>query len=217
MAARAKPAPAADLAQRQKPVQARAIRSRAHILEVAGSLLEEVGFDGFNTNLLADRADVRVRTVYRYFPNKLAVVAAVGEILFEKWARWNTAHFEIIATPGSDWEAQLPKMLNEWGARLSREPGGWAVLQTLNAIPQLRELDRAAFEGLAVQWREAIQRRAPRHEGDLTSLSYAIITVTYAYFDSFGRLPEDQRPLVASELAGMIAMRLRPVLDGAEQ
>lgn len=203
-----------ELQPRRKPVQERAIRSRAHILHTAGNLLDEVGLDAFNTNLLAERADVRVRTVYRYFPNKWAVVAAIGEDLFELLAKWTQPFFDIIATPGSDWERQLPKMIQDWGERLSRHPGGWAVLQALNIIPVLREMDRQAFDDLADQWRSAILQRVPDYEGDLDATTYAIIVLFYAYFDNYPRIPEPLRSQVARELAEMTAARLRPILNG---
>ena len=41
---------------RQVPTQARAQKTVEHILATAGDLLAEVGTDGFNTNLLAERA-----------------------------------------------------------------------------------------------------------------------------------------------------------------
>ena len=45
------------------------------MLEAAARLLEREGLDAFNTNAIAKEADVRVSTVYRYFPNKQAILA----------------------------------------------------------------------------------------------------------------------------------------------
>ena len=65
-----------DLAQRLAPRQARSRATIEHVLEVSAELLEEVGLDGFNTNLLAQRAGVGTRAIYRYFPNKFAIILA---------------------------------------------------------------------------------------------------------------------------------------------
>ncbi|MCA9645888.1 MAG: helix-turn-helix transcriptional regulator, partial [Myxococcales bacterium] len=69
---------------RVKPVQARAIQTVEHILRTAADLLAEVGVDQFNTNLLAERADVRVRTVYRYFLDKHAVILCLAERMYQR-------------------------------------------------------------------------------------------------------------------------------------
>lgn len=211
---RSKTAPRyADLEQRREPVQLRAVRSRANILEVAAALLEDVGLDAFNTNLLAERANVRVRTIYRYFPNKFAVIAAVGEELMAKWADWNAAHLAAIGVPNSDWRTVLSRMIAEWFANVSQESGGWAVLQALGAIPQLRALDRAAFEGIAKRWEDTLHRRAPHLGADAVPLSFAIVSTFYGFIDSYVRVPPEHRAHIARELETMIAGRLAPVFD----
>lgn len=201
----------ADLGKRREPVQQRAIQARSHILQVARSLLEEVGLDAFNTNLLADRAEVRVRTVYRYFPNKLAVIAAIGEELVSKWAHWNVAYFEAIAQPDSDWRTALSQMIAEWFTNVSNENGGWAVLQAMNAIPELRDLDRAAFQRLSRSWEATIRSRVPNFEGNVTALSFAIVSTFYGFIDSYMRVPAEFRSQIAQELEAMLIARLMPL------
>lgn len=201
----------ADLGKRHEPVQKRAIEARNHILQVARTLLEEVGLDAFNTNLLADRADVRVRTVYRYFPNKFAVIAAIGEELMSKWAHSNTAYLEAIAQQDSDWRASLSQMIAEWFKDVSHENGGWAVLQAMNAVPELRDLDRAAFQRLSRTWEATIRSRAPTFVGDSMALSYAIVITLSGFTDSYMRVPAEFRPQLARELEAMLVARLTPL------
>lgn len=201
----------ADLGKRREPVQQRAIQARSHILQTARSLLEEVGLDAFNTNLLADRADVRVRTVYRYFPNKLAVIAAIGEEMVGKWTDWNLAYFEAIAQPDRDWREALSQMIAEWFSNVSNENGGWAVLQAMSVVPELRELDRAAFQRLSRTWEVTIRSRVPDIEADVVALSFALVSTFYGFIDSFMRVPAEFRPQFAQELEAMLVARLTPV------
>lgn len=201
------------LQQRRMPVQARAQISRDRILEVASELLDEVGIDDFNTNLLAERAGVRVRTVYRYFPNKFSVIATIGEDMFERWKTWNADFFEEIARPGSDWTKALQAMLDGWIDRLASEKGARALLQALGAIPQLRDLDIAAYASLVQDFEDAIRRRIPDTEQDLSVLSHVITSSVYGLIDCYFRSPDGVRQLMAAELAEMIAGRLRATFD----
>ncbi|WEK47868.1 MAG: TetR/AcrR family transcriptional regulator [Candidatus Andeanibacterium colombiense] len=215
-AAHAVPA-APDLAARSEPVQERAIRSRAHILAVGRALLGEVGLDAFNTNLLAERADVRVRTIYRYFPNKLAVIAAIGEELIGKWANWESVYFDELVKPTSDWRALLVGLIGEWFGVVVRENGSWAVLQAMNAIPELRELDRVTFSRIAASWEAAIRARAPDAKTDVTALSYGIVSTFYGFIDSYMRVPEAVREQIPEQLHAMITARLGAVFNDGGQ
>lgn len=63
---------------RKIPSQTRALRTVDDILEAALQLLERDGEKGFNTNAVAERAGVSIGTLYRYFPDKGAILAALA-------------------------------------------------------------------------------------------------------------------------------------------
>jgi AcrR family transcriptional regulator len=47
------------------------------MLEACANLIEEVGYDGVTTTLIAERAGVAVGSLYQFFPDKRAVVQAL--------------------------------------------------------------------------------------------------------------------------------------------
>jgi AcrR family transcriptional regulator len=67
----------APLGYRKRPRQARAIATADVIIEAAIQLLARRGLGGFNTNAVAATAGVSVGTLYQYFANKDALMAAV--------------------------------------------------------------------------------------------------------------------------------------------
>ena len=73
---------------RTKPIQARSAAKFDLILDTAVVLLETEGWDGFSTNVLAERAGVGIQTLYRYFPNKLSVVATLAQRIIQEWNGW---------------------------------------------------------------------------------------------------------------------------------
>jgi AcrR family transcriptional regulator len=64
---------------RRLPRQHRAKETFDKILAVTSDLLVERGFEGVNTNIIAERAHVKPPAVYWYFPNKFALYYALAE------------------------------------------------------------------------------------------------------------------------------------------
>jgi AcrR family transcriptional regulator len=62
---------------RKAPRQVRAQRTVGFILDAAAYILAEHGLDGFTTNRVAERAGVNIASLYQYFPNKAAILAAL--------------------------------------------------------------------------------------------------------------------------------------------
>ncbi|WP_227287767.1 TetR/AcrR family transcriptional regulator [Boseongicola sp. H5] len=63
----------------RKPKQSRSKATVAAILEAAAQILAKEGWDGFNTNVVAQRAGVSIGSLYEYFPNKQALVDAIAD------------------------------------------------------------------------------------------------------------------------------------------
>jgi AcrR family transcriptional regulator len=67
----------ADLTPRKAPQQARALATRAAMLEAATHIIARGGLAAFNTNAVAERAGVSIGSLYQYFPNKDALMVAL--------------------------------------------------------------------------------------------------------------------------------------------
>jgi AcrR family transcriptional regulator len=80
------------------PRQARARASVEAVLEAAAQLLERDGAAGFNTNAVAERAGVSIGTLYRYFPDKRAILLALAR-------REMAAHNALVAERAGSGEA----------------------------------------------------------------------------------------------------------------
>jgi AcrR family transcriptional regulator len=62
---------------RRVPVQGRSVARVQRMLDACAALVDEVGYDGLTTTLLADRAGVAIGSVYQFFPDKRAIVQAL--------------------------------------------------------------------------------------------------------------------------------------------
>ena len=73
----ARPPPSPEM-ERRIPRQQRAQESCAAIFAATAQVLAREGMAGLSTNHIAARAGVSVGTLYQYFPNKQAVLLAMG-------------------------------------------------------------------------------------------------------------------------------------------
>jgi AcrR family transcriptional regulator len=64
---------------RNPPRQARSAARVELLLDVAEEVFEEVGYEAATTNLVASRAGVPVGTLYRWFPDKVALAEALTD------------------------------------------------------------------------------------------------------------------------------------------
>lgn len=155
---------------RRRPVQARSAATFDLILDTAIHLLEDVGWDGFTTNILAERAGIGIQTLYRYFPNKLSVVATLSQRAIEEWESW----FEdagVMSPPG-------PEVFSDGMAlfiqNVRNQTGGVAIRQAMNASLALRDLDRADNRRYAIRIVDTLIQRHP--EIDRKEAEAAILT-----------------------------------------
>jgi AcrR family transcriptional regulator len=70
------PSPVGPL--RRVPVQGRSLARVHRMLDACAELVDEVGYDGLTTTLLAERASVAIGSVYQFFPDKRAIVQALA-------------------------------------------------------------------------------------------------------------------------------------------
>src|SRR4051794_4156447 len=81
---------------RRKPVQQRSAQRVERMLEACASLIEELGYDGVTTTLIAERAGVAVGSLYQFFPDKRAVVQALTLRNLERFMATVVQRFDSV-------------------------------------------------------------------------------------------------------------------------
>lgn len=128
------------IADQRTPTQQRSIQRRQEILRTTAALLERVGFDDLTTILIAKELKISVGSLYHYFPNKQAILYALGE----HWLEEQTRVLEEIARhdlesldiPGFI-EFAFPRMLKVYREQRGLMP----LVQAMWAVPELCDLD----------------------------------------------------------------------------
>ncbi|MGI9286305.1 MAG: TetR/AcrR family transcriptional regulator [Pseudomonadales bacterium] len=129
-----------SLQPRRAPLQRRSQQRIQQILYATASLLEKVGLDDLTTILIAKELDISVGSLYHYFPNKHAILYALGE-------HW-LAEISVVLSDVERWD--LPALgcdgfveqYTEAMLVVYREQKGvLPLVQAMFAVPELRALD----------------------------------------------------------------------------
>ncbi|MYY19207.1 MULTISPECIES: TetR/AcrR family transcriptional regulator [unclassified Streptomyces] len=113
------PHPHANL--RRAPVQQRSAERLARILDAGAGLLDETGYEQLSTRAVADRAGVPIGSVYRFFPNKRALVDALAERNLDLYAERIAGRLDAV--PEREWRAAIDAVLDEYLAMKRTVPG----------------------------------------------------------------------------------------------
>lgn len=149
-----------ELLEKNRPQQQRAIKTYEAILSAAGELLCEVGLERISTNNIAERAGVTVPALYRYFPNKYAVINALAgrlmEVRTEVFVDW---YKQRVEGRGVDALLDGLESLLRDLYRVTRDfPGGLELIYGMQAMAPLQEVQQQSHwstaERFAKMWAE---------------------------------------------------------------
>jgi AcrR family transcriptional regulator len=127
------------LEARREPTQSRSRNTVARIREAAAWIIETEGLPRLNSNRIAEVAKVSVGTLYKFFPNKQAILASVV-------AEWNAERERSITEIARlNPSASLSEQIEDWFRYFVETPAAH-VLMTARALqfyPELNVVDEA--------------------------------------------------------------------------
>ena len=128
-----------ELDRKRAPTQTRALETCERILDAAANLLADVGIERLSTNLICERAGLSPPALYRYYPNKYAVLAELGvrlmmsqNELLEKWATPAT-----MKLPAAKFEERIRQLFLDTLEMTRKAIAGEWITRALRAVPSL--------------------------------------------------------------------------------
>lgn len=106
---------------RRAPVQQRSAERLVRILDACADLLDEVGYEQLTTRAVADRAQVPIGSVYRFFDNKRALADALAHRNLDRYA--DRIARRVGEVDGSDWRGAVDACLDEYLTMKRTVPG----------------------------------------------------------------------------------------------
>jgi AcrR family transcriptional regulator len=194
-----------------KPQQHRARSTYDSILEAAGELLAEVGVERLSTNLVCRRAGLTPPALYRYFPNKYALLKELGERLMAvqdeavfAWQEKLRSYDPKSVEDEADKRCQVEREVN---AITRRFPGGGWVMRALRAVPTLSAVRIKSREAVAERDFEQLVARFPHADKKVLRIAATLVVeVMYAATEMVMDQPELDADIISEEISYMAAL-----------
>ncbi|WP_425642224.1 TetR/AcrR family transcriptional regulator [Marinomonas gallaica] len=146
-----------SVSPRSEPVQSRSIKRTQQILDVTSELLETVGLNDLNTAIIAKEVGISVGSLYHYFPNKQAILYAMGKTWLDS--------IEVVLKEIQEWDLEALSLsefidqvvdINLHTYRQQRAV--LRLVQAMFSVPELRELDERHDDMVISQMSKVFKR-----------------------------------------------------------
>jgi AcrR family transcriptional regulator len=174
-------------------MQTRATKTVEAIVEAAARILETLGFEGYTTNAVAERAGVSIGSLYQYFPNKDAItLALIGR------EQASLLHEVTEAAAHADWKTALEQMVGAAVRHQLRRPSLARLLDVEEARLPGSDATMPASGAIYSAVRLLVSQAMPDDCQDIDRLTADVIGMTRGMTDMAGKMHEtDQSDLMS--------------------
>jgi AcrR family transcriptional regulator len=195
------------LAPRKHPTQRRARETVEAILAAATALFATHGYARTTTNGVADRAGVSIGSLYQYFPNKDALLAALHERHEARVGPVIARSLVVLADPAVTLERGLGALVRALGEAHDADPAlTRAVAVQSPQVPPLGSRQRKQAEHYVGRIETLLSGRSDVRPGDRRVMARVLVQAT----ESLTRWlvhdlpPEVDRRVVGDEVVRML-------------
>jgi len=201
------------LAAKKRPTQQRATETYEKILDVAARTLEEVGVERLSTNLVCERAGLTPPALYRYFPNKYALLCELGRRLMTsqnaRVGQWLT--LDVYRGTRTDLTHALEGLIIDTYQVTRDTVGGVWIMRAMRAVPAMQEVRLASHAAVSSGSADLLREALPHANPDqILLLSQIAVELIYSTVELLFDGPFDVRE-VARNVAEMMAYHLHRV------
>ena len=184
---------------RRQPAQVRSRARVERIIAAAGELISERGLEPVTLTDIAERADMALTAVYRYFPNKQSVLR---ELALQTFADDTDT---LIAT-GAEFDGSIDELIvygvNEFWRRHLEQPFRLQLRAAIHADAELSALDLEESRRNARTIAHLVARLSGRTDVDIIERQALLLV---ELIDSLMRLAARVEPAEADALLGDFA------------
>jgi AcrR family transcriptional regulator len=188
---------------RPTPQQERAARTHQLFLDTAERLFVEVGYDAMTMTAVAERAGTSIGALYRWFPDKTAVAAALlARYTVEIEQHWSS----LIAAAHTLTTAKFVESLIERTREFSQRRPAYFILHEARIRVSRSAAARKTLREAFVQ---AFQAKDPTlsHEKALL-IANVVVETAKGFLSVIAATPQNRRASVNAEFTKMLSLYL---------
>ncbi|WP_426400829.1 TetR/AcrR family transcriptional regulator (plasmid) [Ralstonia sp. R-29] len=199
-----------SLSAKMQPAQQRAAETYERILEVTAQTLADVGIERLSTNLVCERAGLTPPALYRYFPNKYALLCELGQRLMqqqnERVSKWIGP--DVFGGEVAHLELALEGLILDTYEVTEQTVGGVWIMRALRAVPALQEVRLDSHTQVTRAQTRLLAQALPHvSKADLELTCRVVVELIYATVEMLSDERRDVKA-VARTVASMIASQL---------
>lgn len=199
--------PAQLLEPKKMPAQKRAIETYELILKVTADVLADVGVERLSTNLVCKQAGLSPPALYRYFPNKYALLHELGVRLMRDQNDLveHCMQPEVLLNPGDLLYPALVKLFLETYRLTVDTPAGVWITRALRAVPMLNEVRIASHHLVTDQLQAAMSMVYPEADPVRLRINLRLsVEVLYSSMEMMFDDPSLELDVVADSSAWLV-------------
>lgn len=200
---------------KSRPAQKRSGNTFDHILSISAELLEEVGFEAISTNLICRRAGITPPALYRYFPNKYAVLKELGNRFMKRqndaYLAWSEQNPLPRTATDKEYEVKRLKSLQKVINSVTREiPAAVWIMRAMHAVPALLQVRLDSHNFVTNHSFAELRLHFPNADEDELRLAVRLATeVMYTATEMVFDNPHFDEDKINSEASEMVVQYFR--------
>lgn len=192
-----------DIASRPPAKQARALKKREQILDAVEALLSEIPPSGITTRLVAERAEVPIGSVYRYFANADDLLRS----LFESFNERTVEAVRTLPVTTANWRKDLERILAIVREAHDQHPAYGALM---SHVGRQDEEESAIYSVLSDR---IVKVASDLDEQAAQDIAATVISIVEAIEKRYDRLPDGKKAAAFREGERAVEAYLAIYLD----
>jgi AcrR family transcriptional regulator len=201
---------------RRLPQQARSRQRVDRILDAAAQVFEEIGYEAASTELIAMRANTSIGSLYRFFPDKSAIVYALAE----RYAQQMRALFATKFNPSAV-HYPLAKVVSDtvdaFDEFYTTQPSCRAIMLQSRVSAELQGVNQRVDREIVAQMEAFFALRQPQIEPKQRSLAALVSVEIAGALQLLSLAQEDElRQQIVDETKQVLTRYLQPLFPDSE-
>lgn len=172
-----------ELGLKKLPTQKRSQETYDLLLKAAAQVLADVGVDRLSTNLVCQEAGLSPTALYRYFPNKYALLHELGVRLMnaQNVLVESCLTPEVLMDPVDRLQPALVQLFLETYRVTCETPAGHWITRALRAVPSLQEVRLQSHQAVTTEMQQGLSMLHPSVDPEQMRVTVRMsVDMTYA-------------------------------------